>query len=39
MTVDDTAQINAIAAASKPSGYRLRTVIENLVISEPFQER
>jgi hypothetical protein len=39
MTIDDTTQIKAITAASKPSGYQLRTVIENLVISELFQKR
>lgn len=39
MTIDDAEQIRAIAAASKKDGYRLRTVIENLVMSELFQKR
>lgn len=39
MTIDDRAEVKAITAASQPSGYRLRTVIENLVLSELFQRR
>jgi hypothetical protein len=39
MTIDDTAQIRAIAQASKKDDYRLRTVIENFVMSELFQKR
>jgi hypothetical protein len=39
MTIDDRAQIKAIAEASKHDGYRLRTVIEQLVMSELFQKR
>ena len=39
MTIDDAPQIKAIAAASKPSGYQLRTVVENLVMSDLFQRR
>ena len=39
MTIDDAAQIKAIAQASQKDGYRLRTVIENLVLSELFQKR
>lgn len=39
MTMDDREQIQSIAAASKPSGYRLRTVLENLVMSDLFQNR
>ena len=39
MTIDDAAQIKAIAAASKPNDYRLRTVMESLVISDLFQKR
>ncbi|MDB5387489.1 MAG: hypothetical protein JWM11_3135 [Planctomycetaceae bacterium] len=39
MTIDDAAQIKAIAVASKPDGYKLRTVIENLVLSDLFQKR
>ena len=38
-TIDDTAQIKTIAAASKPDGYRLRTLIENLILSDLFQKR
>ena len=39
MTIDDAAQIKAIAAASKPDDYKLRTVIEQLVTSDLFQKR
>ena len=39
MTIDDAGQIKAIAAASKKDGYKLRAVIENLVLSELFQKR
>ncbi len=39
MTIDDADQIKAIAQASQKDGYRLRTVIENLVTSELFQKR
>jgi hypothetical protein len=39
MTIDDAPQIKSIAAASKPSGYKLRTVIEKLIASELFQTR
>jgi hypothetical protein len=39
MTIDDTAAIKAIAQSSKKDGYRLRTVIENFVMSEMFQKR
>jgi hypothetical protein len=39
MTIDDAEQIKSIAQASKQDGYRLRTVIENLVLSELFQKR
>jgi len=39
MTIDDRAQIKAIAEASKHDGYRLRTVIEQLVMSELFRKR
>ena len=39
MTIDDHAQIKDIVAASKPSGYRLRTVVESLVLSDLFQIR
>ncbi len=39
MTIDDAAQIKAIAAASKADGYKLRTVIENFVTSDLFRKR
>ncbi len=39
MTIDDAEQIREIAAASKPDGYRLRTLIENLILSDLFQKR
>ena len=39
MTIDDAAQIKAIAAASKKDDYKLRTVIENFVSSDLFQKR
>lgn len=39
MTIDDASQIKAIALASKNDEYRLRTVIENFVLSDLFQKR
>ena len=39
MTIDDAAQIKVLAAASKKDDYQLRTVIENLVLSDLFQKR
>lgn len=39
MTLDDTAQIQAIALASQRDGYRLRSIIENFVASDLFQKR
>jgi mono/diheme cytochrome c family protein len=39
MTLDDRAQLKAIAAATKYGGYRLRDVIEQLVVSPLFQKR
>ena len=39
MTIDDAAKIKAITAASKKDGCKLRTVIENLVLSDLFQKR
>lgn len=39
MTIDDAAAIKAIAQSSKKDEYRLRTVIENFVVSEMFQKR
>jgi hypothetical protein len=39
MTIDDAEQIEAIAQASKKDDYRLRTVIEDFVLSDLFQKR
>ncbi len=39
MTIDDAAQIQAIAAASRQDDYRLRSVIEKFVLSDLFQKR
>ncbi|MFM2096022.1 MAG: hypothetical protein RIS70_3146 [Planctomycetota bacterium] len=39
MTIDDRAQVQSIAAASRPAEYRLRTIIEQLVMSELFLKR
>jgi hypothetical protein len=39
MTIDDADQIKAIAKASKEDHYRLRTVIENFVLSDLFRKR
>jgi hypothetical protein len=39
MTIDDAEQIRAIAQASKQDDYRLRTVIENFVLSDLFRKR
>ena len=39
MTVDDKAAIKAIAARSKLDEYRLRAILENLVLSDLFQKR
>jgi hypothetical protein len=39
MTIDDAEQIRAIANASKADDYRLRTVIENFVLSDLFRKR
>ncbi len=39
MTIDDAAQIRAVALESKKDGHRLRTVLENLVLSDLFQKR
>ena len=38
-SVERPAIIKAIAEASKHDGYRLRTVIEQLVMSELFRKR
>jgi mono/diheme cytochrome c family protein len=39
LTIDDAAQVKAIAKASKADDYRLRTVIENFVLSDHFRKR
>jgi hypothetical protein len=39
MTIDDQQQIQAIANASEPGGYKLRSVIENIVMSDLFLKR
>ncbi|MFM7072155.1 MAG: DUF1592 domain-containing protein [Planctomycetota bacterium] len=39
MTIDDRPRLREIAAASKSGDYPLRTVIENLVLSDLFQQR
>lgn len=39
MTIDDAAQIQAIAQASKKDDYKLRAVMEIFVMSELFQKR
>ncbi len=39
MTTDDTAQIKVIAQAGKQDNYRLRTLLENFVMSDLFQKR
>ena len=39
MTIDDAEQIQAIAQASQADDYRLRTVIENFVLSDLFRKR
>ena len=39
MTVDDMDQIKSIALSSKKDDYKLKSVIENLVVSDLFQKR
>ena len=39
VTMDDAAELKAIAQDSKKDGYRLRTIIERLVLSGLFQKR
>lgn len=39
MTIDDADQIRDIATAGKADEYRLRTMIENFVLSDLFQKR
>jgi hypothetical protein len=39
MTIDDAAAIQAIALAGKKDGYKLRSIIDNVVLSDLFQKR
>ncbi len=39
MTIDDADSIRAIAAATRNGGFRLRLLIENLILSDLFQKR
>ncbi|MFN0018710.1 MAG: DUF1592 domain-containing protein [Pirellulaceae bacterium] len=39
MTIDDAAPIKSITQASKKDDYKLRTVIESLILSDLFQKR
>jgi hypothetical protein len=39
MTIDDRGALSALAAQSKAADYRLQTIVENLVLSELFQNR
>jgi len=39
LTIDDADQIRAIVQASRKDDYRLRTLIENFVLSELFRKR
>jgi hypothetical protein len=39
MTIDDAAQIRALAAAVKADDYRLKSLIENFVLSDLFRKR
>ena len=39
MTVADRDDLQGIAAASEPNGYRLREVIQELVLSDLFRRR
>jgi hypothetical protein len=39
MTIDDAAPIKSVTQASKKDDYKLRTIIENLVLSDLFQKR
>jgi hypothetical protein len=39
MTVDDREQIAAIARACEADGYRLRSMVEAVAMSELFQRR
>jgi hypothetical protein len=39
MTLDDAAQIKAVAKSCQADGYRLRTIVERFTESELFQRR
>ena len=39
MTIDDRAEIKAIASRSKEGDYQLRSLVENLITSDLFQKR
>ena len=39
MTIDDAAHVKSIAAISQKEDYKLRTIIENLVLSDLFRKR
>jgi mono/diheme cytochrome c family protein len=39
MTIDDAAQIKAVAKAGQADGYKLRTIVERFTESELFQKR
>jgi hypothetical protein len=39
MTIDDADELRWIVAASRPAGYRLQTLVENLILSDLFQAR
>jgi len=39
MTLDDEAELRVIAAATKPNGYPLRELVEQLALSEFFRRR
>lgn len=39
MTVDDRDDVGAIVGASEEGGYRLRSIVENIVLSELFRRR
>jgi hypothetical protein len=39
MTVDDTSELRRIAAASRGSDYRLKTLIETFICSDLMQKR
>ncbi len=36
MTVDDDAPLDAIVAAAKPDGYRLQSIVRELILSDLF---